>query len=297
MELIDEKVNVSKEIYYANKNNDMIMMYSGGKDSNVIFDLLFECGQDLISHVKVVYIDLGCDFKETELLIKEKSQIIPIEIYKTEHTVLERMFIKDCGVMSWFCNWCTGMKISTADKIKRKYKDCKYIVGVRKNESQRRQRKHDNGAYTNYITPILEWNEDDVWDYLLNRSPLKKINKYLDTIYHTYKIKRSGCIFCPLGNNKNLTIKSVYELWRYLNYIPSTLTKHVENKHNYFFYVEDKLFLKIEVYEKILEMVRACERELGTTYIRYSDDEIMKLLLKQRAMRLDKIKHKEGASS
>ncbi len=30
MELIDEKVNVSKEIYYANKNNDMIMMYSAG---------------------------------------------------------------------------------------------------------------------------------------------------------------------------------------------------------------------------------------------------------------------------
>ena len=82
------------------------------------------------------------------------------------------------------------------------------IIGVRRAESAKRAkiykeptecRIYSNGEHVNQIYPILEWTNDDVKNYILDRG-IKCHPLYYDEKGEFRVERRLGCIGCPLGS-------------------------------------------------------------------------------------------------
>lgn len=170
--------------------------YSGGKDSDVILQLTKEAG----IHYRAIYKNTTIDPPGTIAHVKAMGA----EIIKPTKSFRE--LIIQNGLPSGKRRFCC--------RVLKEYKILnKQIQGIRRCESAKRKNRYkeptqcriyDDGGRVEQFLPILNWSDEDVRDFILDRGI-----KCAPIYYRDGRIdveQRLGCLCCPLkGNKKRLS--------------------------------------------------------------------------------------------
>ena len=185
-----------------------ISSFSGGKDSQVVLDLVSRVIPP--NHYRVVYSDTGMELPSSiEIYNKTKKyyqETYPeLEFHKEGNETSTPDYWKEFGPPSRFHRWCCTV-IKTApfnrilNKIHGKEKPPKILVfeGVRREESNKRATYERIGKGVKHIMitnarPILQWNVTEVMLYLFHR------NLPINTSYRN-GLTRVGCSVCPFSS-------------------------------------------------------------------------------------------------
>lgn len=233
-----EKIEETKQHIqnvYLSDNRPWVVGYSGGKDSTVVVQLVFEALADLKSEQlkKKVFVISSDTLVETPLIISSINMTLmkiqeralelglPIETHKVRPEASKSFWASLIGKgypsPRQKFRWCTDrLKIDPAnkfvlDKVSR-FGEVVMVLGVRENESQTRDQvmkthtiegkdlmKHSSLSNAYVFAPIRSFSVDDVWEYLLTYpSPWGNDNHKLMELYQNSNSE------CPLVVDKEI---------------------------------------------------------------------------------------------
>ncbi|MYL22006.1 DNA phosphorothioation system sulfurtransferase DndC [Halobacillus litoralis] len=221
---------------YLNDDRPWVIGYSGGKDSTVVVQLVFEALSEMPSDqlTKKVYVISSDTLVETPLIIQsinttlrriEEKAVelnLPIETHKVKPMVDQSFWVNIIGKGYPSPNqqfrWCTDrLKIDPANQfIKEKvnsFGEVIMVLGVREQESATRANvikshsvdgkvlmRHSTLSNAYVYAPIRKFDLDEVWNYLLSfESPWGDDNYELHRLY-----QESGSGECPLVVDKTV---------------------------------------------------------------------------------------------
>ncbi|WP_347861063.1 DNA phosphorothioation system sulfurtransferase DndC [Salimicrobium sp. PL1-032A] len=233
--LLEEAKQEIKDAYLED-DRPWVVGYSGGKDSTVVCQIVFDSLKELDAKDlhKKVYIISSDTLVETPLIIQSINTTLhriqtkaleiglPIETHKVKPEPSESFWGNIIGKgypsPNQQMRWCTDrMKIDPANKFVKdkvsKFGEVIMLLGVREDESAtranvikshsvegKRMMKHSTLPNAYVFAPIKKFSLDDVWEYLLNHnSPWGDDNTEL---YKLYQDSSSG--ECPLVVDKTV---------------------------------------------------------------------------------------------
>lgn len=193
----------------SSKVDMFISSFSGGKDSQVVLDLVARVVPS--EEFLVIYSDTGYELPTSLSLYKEleqyyRPQYPNLRFYSAENEQKVISYWDKLGSPSRMHRWCCGV-MKTAP-LYRKLKDISGLgkqptvlafEGVRAEESDRRsqyQRLGKGVKHNNVINarPILDWNSTEIYLYILLRDiPFNRA--YRDGL------SRVGCSLCPFSSD------------------------------------------------------------------------------------------------
>lgn len=204
--LVQETIKNTYNAYveYKDKVDIFHVSYSGGKDSEVAFDIV----QRALPHDEFVVIfgDTKMEFPDTYKVIektKEFCQKNHIEFYTASTDFDPKDSWNTFGAPSSAMRWCCGVHKTAPQLLKIREilgkSDVREMafVGIRSSESVRRSgydyisfgTKHSGQSSCN---PILEWNSAEVYLYMYMQG------LYINDAYKKGS-SRAGCLFCPMA--------------------------------------------------------------------------------------------------
>lgn len=195
----------------SSKVDMFIASFSGGKDSQVVLDLVARVvpSEDFI----VIYSDTGYELPDSLQLYKDIQQYYH-ELYPNLKFILAKnhqdvlYYWDEIGSPSNVHRWCCGV-MKTAPLYRElklysglgKQPHVVSYIGTRAEESARRanyNRVAKDAKHTNVInvSPILSWSSSEIWLYLLLRGI---------SFNPAYRkgLGRVGCLSCPFGSDWN----------------------------------------------------------------------------------------------
>ena len=202
---LEEAEKQGKQIIYNTKNEMFIASFSGGKDSQVVLDLVSRVipSNDFL----VIYSDTGYEippsleiYEQTKNMYKKQYPDLQFYISKNHQDVL--YYWDKMGSPSRMHRWCCGvMKTAPLYRLLKeihgtgKQPNVLVFEGVRAEESNRRALydrvgrgvKHNNVVNAR---PIFEWNATEIYLYLFIRQ--LPINEG-----YRNGLSRVGCSICP----------------------------------------------------------------------------------------------------
>lgn len=168
------------------------LAFSGGKDSQVIYELAKMAGVKF----KAYFYKTSVDPKELLSFIRTNY---PEVIWVKPKLTMFQLILKKKNLPTRKSRFC-------CEYIKEKQGlNQVVIIGIRKAESTSRAKRIEftsdckNGCDRNLLSPILEWTDADVWQFLAMRG-IKACNLYDKHI-------RIGCIGCPLSRNRGKELR------------------------------------------------------------------------------------------
>lgn len=182
-------------------DGEIEIAYSGGKDSDVILQLAKEAG----IKYRAIYKNTTIDPPGTLGHVREMG----VEILRAKTSFFHLVAQK--GFPSRFMRFC-------CEKLKEYKVLDKSIIGVRKAESRKRGERYDEPTVCRYygakkeenhveqIYPILEWTDEDVRDFIIDRK-LKLAPIYYNSGGQIDVSKRLGCMCCPLVSRRKRIIE------------------------------------------------------------------------------------------
>lgn len=185
-------------IEYIKKNepdSSYAVLFSGGKDSIVLYDLAKKAGVKILP----IYAKTGIDPPEIVRFIKKNYPEITHAIPKISFL----KYIKKYGVIpSPMRRWCCNvLKEIPSTKIMQAHNIFDVLVGIRAEESSKRAKRgrestvHVWKGHTNLFKPIFYWQEWQVWEYI------EKYKLEYPSLYDN-GFTRIGCILCPFASKK-----------------------------------------------------------------------------------------------
>lgn len=184
----------------AEKYGGYKVMFSGGKDSQVMLDLFKKSGVNYTAYYNVTTNDPP---ENVYFIRKNYTEVIFIHPKKTFLQLIEAKGMLPCRTTRFCCK-----------QLKEKSGKGFVAVGVRAEESNARSKyvnlefssKNPNSRIFSIgrmrknrkvlFRPILEWREDEIWQYIDdNKTPV-------NPCYETRG--RVGCLFCPFATKKEL---------------------------------------------------------------------------------------------
>ena len=215
---------------YLNDSRPWILGYSGGKDSTCMVQLVWNALSELPTEKldKKIYLVSSDTLVESPQIVERittsldkiekaaKASDLPISTNLLRPPVQNTFWVRILGLgypapTSMF-RWCTDMlKIANADRfIKERVSEFGEVIvllGTRKSESTTRQQTmnmleiensvlshHKKFANTYVYTPLVDFETDDVWNYLLqNKNPWGDNNRDLLSLYQDANASE-----CPL---------------------------------------------------------------------------------------------------
>ncbi|HZG86244.1 DNA phosphorothioation system sulfurtransferase DndC [Paenibacillus sp.] len=234
---IDQKIKDIQEMYLADER-PWVVGYSGGKDSTVVVQLVFDALRGLQPEQlhKKVFIISSDTLVETPLIISSINRTliqiqnlaldtgIPIETHKVkpaaEKTFWTSLIGKGYPSPRQKFRWCTDrMKIDPANKFildkVSQFGEVIMVLGVRDSESATRAQvmeshtidgktlmRHSTLSNAYVYAPIRDFSLDDVWEYLLSnhgKTPWGTDNNELHALY-----QNSSGGECPLIVDKEI---------------------------------------------------------------------------------------------
>lgn len=168
--------------------------YSGGKDSDVILQLVKESGIPFRAIYKSTTIDPPGTIKHV--------QDMGVEIIRPKETFAQLIARK--GLPNRKRRFCCDVlkEYKILDKV---------VIGIRREESPKRAERYNEptqcklygkGCECEQILPILDWTLDDVTTFLKERH-IQCAPVYYDEYGVFCPERRLGCIGCPLATRKH----------------------------------------------------------------------------------------------
>lgn len=215
---------------YQNDDRPWILGFSGGKDSTCMVQLVWRALSKLPAKKlgKKIYVVSSDTLVESPQIVERittsldrmekaaRGSAMPISTNLLRPPVTDTFWVRILGLgypapTSMF-RWCTDMlKIANADRFIRnrvsEYGEVIVLLGTRKSESSTRQQTmnmleiensvlshHKKFAQTYVYTPLVDFEADDVWSYLLqNKNPWGDNNRDLLSLYQDANASE-----CPL---------------------------------------------------------------------------------------------------
>ena len=214
-EIVDEAHHFIQEQAAKFPTENIVLSFSGGKDSTVTADLVTKA----LQNPSLVHI-FGNTTLEFPLTIEYAERFRdqhPLAIFKTAKNN-EQDFMSVCediGPPARMMRWCCSMfKTGPITRVlTRYYRDTKILTfyGIRRDESTARSKYNrvEDDAESVKIqkqtvaTPIFYWKDIDIWLYILT----EKID-FNDAYRLGYD--RVGCWCCPNNNQRAQFLSSIY---------------------------------------------------------------------------------------
>lgn len=183
--------------------------FSGGKDSQVVLELVKMAGVKY----KAVYNVTTNDPADNVRFIKKHYPDVRFSVPEESYFQL----IAKKGLPTMLNRWCCALFKETAGV------GFVVLTGVRREESRKRAEYDEVAKWAKYerdrktvyldkmeengfqcvrgndkfmVYPLLEWTEDDVWEFLRERE------LPVNPCYENHK--RVGCVFCPFAKRKEM---------------------------------------------------------------------------------------------
>ena len=218
---LQEASTMSQQIY----EKPLLLTYSGGKDSDLTVDLAIKAGIPFEVAHSLTTVDMPETVYHTRKVfakLEEKGFSCKIiqPTYKDKPATMWTLIPQHCLPPTRFMRYCCsvlketvgkGRFIATgvrrAESSKRASREPFEILGSKKQYAKRMSDEEifmqDNTEKRMYfehcrlkakrtVNPIIDWTDDDVWDYISAES-IEVNPKYRDGY------KRVGCIGCPLA--------------------------------------------------------------------------------------------------
>ncbi|WP_379135233.1 DNA phosphorothioation system sulfurtransferase DndC [Paenibacillus sp. sgz500958] len=234
---IDKKIKDIQDVYLAD-DRPWVVGYSGGKDSSVVVQLVFEALSRLQPEQrhKKVFVISSDTLVETPLIISSINRTllqiqnlaletgIPIETHKVkptaEKTFWSSLIGKGYPSPRQKFRWCTDrMKIDPANKFildkVSQFGEVIMVLGVRDSESSSRAQvmeshtidgktlmRHSSLANAYVYAPIRDFTLDDVWTFLLSNNGTTPWGADNNELHALYQNSSSG--ECPLIVDKEI---------------------------------------------------------------------------------------------
>jgi len=200
--LVDKKAKRTYErirgLIIHNTNKNIIIAYSGGKDSTLILHFILRVLKNNLKHIKtqihLVYSDTGVEIPMYSQYVytfldqlglwskREKMEnVLRISIVKPLPTesFWYYLFVKGYPTPTYLFRWCTRrLKTNPMKRYILQNTPAIVILGVRHNESSNRNKSlnkrrlsklwssYDGITGVKAFLPIIDWNEDEVIEYL-----------------------------------------------------------------------------------------------------------------------------------
>lgn len=188
---IDGSIRLLKSIQKAHPDETIEVAYSGGKDSDVILQLAKEAG----INYRAIYKNTTIDPPGTIAHVRAMG----VEVRQPTKSFFQ--LVKEKGLPNRYTRFCC--------QLLKEYKILDVcIVGVRRAESTKRAKRYTEPTecrfygskkdHVEQVFPILEWSDDDVRDFILDRGVTLAPLYYTDGELHIER--RLGCIGCPLAS-------------------------------------------------------------------------------------------------
>lgn len=222
--IFDEATEFIRETAKAYPSENIVISFSGGKDSTVTADLTVRA----LSNPSLVHIfgDTTLEFPLTLEYAKRFRENNPKAIFKTAKNKEQDFYevCEDIGPPARMLRWCCSMfKTGPITRVLNSlYRDMDILTfyGIRKNESVSRSKYNrvENNAESVKIqkqkvaSPIFHWKDIDVWLYILGEGI-----DFNDAYRLGYD--RVGCWCCPNNNERAQLLSRIYmpekaEKWR-----------------------------------------------------------------------------------
>lgn len=197
-----EAIEYIQEIGNRYSTDDMMISFSGGKDSTVVADLVTRALGDGDKKILHIFGDTTLEFPLTyEYIERYKKNHPKTPVISSRNK--DKNFLELCSligppsrVMRWCCTiFKTGAITRKIEKVFRNKKHIITFYGIRRSESTSRS-KYEKESESPKITkqtvvsPVIDWYDFDIWLYLLS----KKID-FNDAYRLGYS--RVGCWCCP----------------------------------------------------------------------------------------------------
>ena len=223
---IDGSIRLLRSIQAAHPNEPIEIAYSGGKDSDVILQLAKEAG----INYRAIYKNTTINPRGTLQHVRDMG----VEVLQPKQSFFK--LVEQKGLPSRFRRFC-------CQELK-EYKVLDVaVMGIRRAESAKRAERYKEPTQCRYygskkmhvesVYPILEWSNDDVRDFILDRGIILA-PVYYDENGDLHVERRLGCIGCPLASRKH----RLAELQQY----PSIVRAYARALHKYHQTHDGKLF-------------------------------------------------------
>ena len=213
--IVDEAHSFIAEQAKLFPSENVVVSFSGGKDSTVTADLTINALRD--PSVVHIFGNTTLEFPTTLEYAKRYRNSHPLTIFKTaENTEQDFMSVcEDIGPPARMMRWCCSMfKTGPITRVLSRYfRDTKILTfyGIRRDESVARSkynRVEDESESLKIrkqtvATPIFYWNDIDIWLYILS------MNIDFNDAYRL-GYDRVGCWCCPNNNTRAQFLSSIY---------------------------------------------------------------------------------------
>ncbi|MBF8984097.1 phosphoadenosine phosphosulfate reductase family protein [Lutibacter sp. B2] len=207
-----DAINFIKPACEGYSDDQLLVSFSGGKDSTVVSDLVIRVLSN--PEIKHIFGDTTLEFPLT-LKYRERFQRDNINTVLSSAKNREKNFYEVCDeigppsrVMRWCCHMFKTGPIGR--KIGHMFRNKNMITfyGVRRFESTSRskyERIYDSPkiAQQKVVAPIFNWKDIDIWLYLLTR----KVD-FNDA--YRYGYDRVGCWCCPNNSGRSHLLSQIY---------------------------------------------------------------------------------------
>ena len=163
------------------------LAFSGGKDSQVVYELAKMAGVKFDTHMHLTSVD------PPEVIEFVKKYYPEVELHRPEKTMFQLIIEHNMPPLRTVRFCC--------EKLKEPGGKGRFVItGIRAQESKRRAKRRmvevcmrDNTK--RYIHPIFDWSEEDVWEFIKSRG-LPYCSLY------DQGWRRIGCLLCPMATKK-----------------------------------------------------------------------------------------------
>lgn len=159
--------NSLKIINQAFKEHECYVSFSGGKDSTVLTHLALSINKD----IPVWHWDYGDDLMPRPI---EKEVLNNLKYLGATNIIINKRQGKGEDTSSGYKQFFNQIKSN-----KRLYGWDMGLIGVRREESNRRKHKYVNYFQDGNCYPLLDWSSDDIWTYIVsNDLPYPEVYNY-----------------------------------------------------------------------------------------------------------------------
>lgn len=232
-QLEQEAISYIREVGQRYNVEDMMVSFSGGKDSTVVADLVTRVLEDGNKKILHIFGDTTLEFPMTyEYVERYKKAHSKTPVLSSKNK--EKDFFELCNlvgppsrVMRWCCTiFKTGAINRRIEKLFRNKKNIVTFYGIRRSESASRskyEKETESPKITKQtvISPIIDWFDFDVWLYLLGR------NVDFNDAYR-YGYTRVGCWCCPNNSAWSEFLSKIFMPEQYEKF-RNTLIKFAKN--------------------------------------------------------------------